>query len=64
LGQSLSQNGLGAGGNDTEIDLSVGKDANAYDNIQAECVIGLLNIAVINQIGPWKPMSEVEGVVA
>ena len=32
----------------------------AYDNALAECVIGLFRTEVINQIGPWKSMREVE----
>ena len=32
----------------------------AYDNALAECVIGLFKTEVINQIGPWKSMREVE----
>jgi transposase InsO family protein len=30
------------------------------DNALAECVIGLFKTQVINQIGPWKSMREVE----
>jgi transposase InsO family protein len=43
-----------------EIDLSVGTVGDAYDNALAECVIGLFKTEVINQIGPWKSMHEVE----
>ena len=43
-----------------EIDLSVGTVGDAYDNALAECVIGLFQTEVINQIGPWKSMREVE----
>ena len=43
-----------------EIDLSVGTVGDAHDNALAECVIGLFNTEVINQIGPWKSMREVE----
>ena len=43
-----------------EIDLSVGTGGDAYDNALAECVIGLFKTEVINQIGPWKSMREVE----
>ena len=32
----------------------------AMDNALAECVIGLFKTEVINQIGPWKSMREVE----
>jgi putative transposase len=45
---------------DAEIDLSVGTVGDAYDNALAECVIGLFKTEVINQIGPWKSMREVE----
>ncbi len=45
---------------EAEIDLSVGTVGDAYDNALAECVIGLLKTEVINQIGPWKSMREVE----
>ncbi|MBC7147603.1 MAG: transposase [Thioclava marina] len=40
--------------------LSVGTVGDAYDNALAECVIGLFKTEVINQIGPWKSMREVE----
>ena len=43
-----------------EIDLSVGTVGDAYDNALAECVMGLFKTEVINQIGPWKSMREVE----
>jgi putative transposase len=45
---------------EAEIDLSVGTVGNAYDNALAECVIGLFKTEVINQIGPWKSICEVE----
>ena len=45
---------------EAEIDLSVGTVSDAYDNALAECVIGLFKTEVINQIGPWKSMREVE----
>lgn len=41
-------------------DLSVGSDGDAYDNALAECVIGLFKTEVINQIGPWKSVRNVE----
>ena len=41
-------------------DLSVGTVGDAYDNALAECVIGLFKTEVINQIGPWNSMREVE----
>jgi transposase InsO family protein len=45
---------------EAEIDLSVGTVGDAYDNALAECVIGLFKAEVINQIGPWKSMREIE----
>ena len=45
---------------EAEIDLSVGTVGDAYDNALAESVIGLFKTEVINQIGPWKSMREVE----
>ena len=45
---------------DAEIDPSVGTVGDSYDNALAECVIGLFKVEVINQIGPWKSMREVE----
>jgi transposase InsO family protein len=45
---------------EAEIDLSVGTVGGAYDNALAECVIDLFKTEVINQIGPWKSMHEVE----
>ena len=42
------------------IDPSVGTVGDSYDNALAECVIGLFKTEVINQIGPWKSMREVE----
>ena len=45
---------------EAEIDLSVGTVGDAYDNALAECVIGLFKTEIINQIGPWKSMREVE----
>jgi putative transposase len=45
---------------EAEIDLSVGTVGDAYDNALAECVIGLFKTEVINQIGPWKSMRDVE----
>jgi putative transposase len=45
---------------EADIDLSVGTVGDAYDNALAECVIGLFKTEVINQIGLWKSMREVE----
>ncbi|MBR2655072.1 MAG: integrase core domain-containing protein, partial [Loktanella sp.] len=42
------------------IDPSVGTVGDSYDNALAECVIGLFKTEVINQIGPWKSMRDVE----
>ena len=42
------------------IDPSVGTVGDSYDNALAECVIELFKTEVINQIGPWKSMREVE----
>ena len=42
-------------------DRSVGRNhRRAYDNALAECVIGPFKTEVINQIGSWKSMREVE----
>ena len=43
-----------------EINLSVGTVGDAYDNAVSKCVIGPFKTEVINQIGPWKSMREVE----
>ena len=43
-----------------EIDLSVGTVGDDYDNALAECARGLFKTEVINQIGPWKSMRDVE----
>jgi transposase InsO family protein len=45
---------------EADIDLEVGTVGDAYDNALAECVIDLFKTEVINQIGPWKSMREVE----
>ena len=45
---------------EAEIDLSVGTVGDACDNALAGCVIGLFKTEVVNQIGPWKSMREVE----
>ena len=42
------------------IDPSVGTVGDSYDNALAECVIGLFKTEVINQIGPWRSMRDVE----
>lgn len=43
-----------------QIDLSVGSVGDAYDNAMAECIIGLFKTEVINLMGPWKSIREVE----
>ena len=43
-----------------EIDFSVGTVGDAYDNALAECIMGLFKTKVINQIGLWKSMRQVE----
>jgi hypothetical protein len=37
-----------------------GTVGDAYDSALAECIIGLFKTEVINQIGPWKSMRDVE----
>ena len=43
-----------------EIDASVGTVGDSYDNALAETIIGLFKAEVINRLGPWKSMREVE----
>jgi putative transposase len=58
----------GDGDNDAPVRLAAhfemlrdrGTVGDAYDNALAECVIGLFKTEVINQIGPWKSMRDVE----
>lgn len=45
---------------EAEIDLSVGTVDDDYDNALAEWAIGRFKTALINQIGPWKSLREVE----
>jgi len=45
---------------DAGIDPSVGTVGDSYDNALAECVIGLFKTEVINALGPWKTMRDVE----
>jgi transposase InsO family protein len=40
--------------------MHVNMHCRAMDNALAECVIGLFKTEVINEIGPWKSMREVE----
>ena len=47
---------LGRGG----VGAFMASDKTGYDNALAECVIGLFKTEVINQIGPWLSMREVE----
>ena len=42
------------------IDPSVGSVGDSYDNALAESVIGLFKTEVINFLGPWKSMAQVE----
>jgi len=43
-----------------EIDASVGTVGDSYDNALAETIIGLFKTEIINRLGPWKSMREVE----
>jgi len=45
---------------DAGIDTSVGSVGDSYDNAMAESVIGLFKTEVINFLGPWKSMAQVE----
>ena len=45
---------------DAGIDTSVGSVGDSYDNALAESVIGLFKTEVINFLGPWKSMAQVE----
>ena len=42
------------------IDTSVGSVGDSYDNALAESIIGLFKTEVINFLGPWKTVSQVE----
>ena len=42
------------------IDPSVGSVGDSYDNALAESIIGLFKAEVINFLGPWKSVSQVE----
>jgi putative transposase len=42
------------------IDTSVGSIGDSYDNALAESTIGLFKTEVINFLGPWKSMAQVE----
>ena len=42
------------------IDPSVGSVGDSYDNALAECIIGLFKTEVINHIGPWRSMGQLE----
>ena len=46
--------------NQAGIDTSVGSVGDSYDNALAESVIGLFKAEVINLLGPWKSMAQVE----
>jgi putative transposase len=45
---------------DAGIDTSVGSVGDSYDNALAESIIGLFKTEVINFLGPWKSMRQVE----
>jgi putative transposase len=42
------------------IDTSVGSVGDSYDNALAESIIGLFKAEVINFLGPWKSVNQVE----
>jgi putative transposase len=42
------------------IDPSVGSVGDSYDNAMAETIIGLFKTEVINFIGPWKSVGQIE----
>ena len=42
------------------IDTSVGSVGDSYDNALAESIIGLFKAEVINFLGPWKSVGQVE----
>jgi len=42
------------------IDTSVGSVGDSYDNALAESIIGLFKTEVINFLGPWKSVAQVE----
>ncbi len=45
---------------DAGIDTSVGSVGDSFDNALAESIIGLFKTEVINFLGPWKSMAQVE----
>jgi len=45
---------------DAGIDTSVGTVGDSYDNALAESIIGLFETEVINVLGPWKSMAQLE----
>ncbi len=45
---------------DAGIDTSVGSVGDSYDNALAESIIGLFKTEVINFLGPWKSVGQVE----
>ena len=45
---------------DAGIDPSVGSVGDSYDNALAESIIGLFKTEVINFLGPWKSLSQIE----
>lgn len=42
------------------IDPSVGSVGDSYDNALAESIIGLFKTEVLNVLGPWKSVSQIE----
>jgi putative transposase len=45
---------------DAGIDTSVGSVGDSYDNALAESIIGLFKTEVVNFLGPWKSVGQVE----
>ena len=45
---------------DAGIDPSVGRVGDSYDNALAESIIGLFKTEVINFLGPWKSVGQIE----
>jgi putative transposase len=45
---------------DARIEPSVGSVGDSYDNVLAECIIGLYKTEVIRRRGPWRHVEVVE----
>jgi putative transposase len=45
---------------DADLEPSVGKGGDSYDNALAETMIGLFKAKVIHRLGPWKTADAVE----